>query len=104
MTCERCGKEFNIDEATEEFEDETLKIYDNLLHKLCGKCAIDAINAGEDGIYYEICERCGKKYDPITVDGAFELRYSDENGTYATISDMTDLLLCLDCAIDEYND
>ena len=30
MICERCGKDFDVEEEREEFELETLKSYDNL--------------------------------------------------------------------------
>lgn len=50
-----------------------------------------------------ICERCGKKYDPIEAEAEFESMHTNDYGTYASISDLTAQLLCLDCAIDEYN-
>lgn len=103
MKCKRCGKEFDIEETRVEFESETLKNYDYLTIKICATCAIDAIRMQEDGIYFEYCERCGKKYDPIEDESRFEELHTNEYGTYASIGDMTNELLCLDCAIDEYN-
>lgn len=50
-----------------------------------------------------ICERCGKKYYPADDDSKFESIHSNEYGTYAYIYDLTSELLCLNCAIDEYN-
>lgn len=104
MICERCGKKFNKEDAKDEFEAEmTLKIYDHLEKKLCGKCAIEAIYDLENGIYFEYCDRCGKKYYPLDDNAKFEHMHSNEYGTYAYISDLSDEFLCLDCAIDEYN-
>lgn len=104
MICERCTKKFDEEEAREEFESKMpSKSYDNFEKRLCGECAIDAINNIESGIYFEYCERCGKKYYPADDDSKFESMHSNEYGTYADISDLTSELLCLDCAIDEYN-
>ena len=103
MKCERCKQEFNIEEARNDFESETLKCYDYLTLKLCANCAIDSINSLEDGMYFEICERCGKKYDPIVDESKFKSMHTNDYGTYASISDLTNELLCLDCALDEYN-
>lgn len=104
MICERCGKKFNKEDAKDEFEAEmTPKIYDHLEKKLCGKCAIEAIYDLENGIYFEYCDRCRKKYYPLDDNAKFESMHSNEYGTYAYISDLSDEFLCLDCAIDEYN-
>ncbi len=104
MICERCGKDFDWEVEKEEFELELpSKSYNNLEKILCAKCAIDAIECLEDGVYFEYCERCGKKYDPITTECEFQSIHTNEYGTYASIFDMTNELLCLDCAIDEYN-
>ena len=103
MICERCGKDFDIEEEREEFELETVKSYDNLERNLCASCAINAIESLESGIYFEYCSRCGKKYDPIDAECEFQSMHTNDYGTYASISDMTSEFLCLDCALDEYN-
>lgn len=103
MRCERCKKNFIEEDAREEFElEEPTKSYDNFEIKLCGKCAIEVINDLEDGFYYEFCEECGDRYDFIRDNAEFEHKYTNEYGSYASISDLTNKLLCLDCAIDEY--
>lgn len=103
MKCEICGKIFNKDDEREEFEIEMPLNYDYFKKNLCAKCAIEVIENKVSGIYFEICENCGKEYDFIEDNSKFESRYTDEYGNYATISDLTnDKLLCLDCAIDEY--
>ena len=45
-----------------------------------------------------------KKYNPINAECEFESIHTNDYGTYASISDMTSEFLCLDCALDEYND
>lgn len=103
MKCEICGKIFNKDDEREEFEIEMPLNYDYFKKNLCAKCAIEVIENKVSAIYFEICENCGKEYDFIEDNSKFESRYTDEYGNYATISDLTnDKLLCLDCAIDEY--
>lgn len=44
-----------------------------------------------------------KKYDPIVDESKFESMHTNDYGTYASISDLTNELLCFDCALDEYN-
>ena len=103
MRCEICKKKFIEEVSRDDFESEyPSKSYDNFEKKLCGECAIDVIDSLESGIYFEYCEECGIKYDPIDTDAKFESKYTNDYGTYACISDLTDKLLCLDCAIDEY--
>lgn len=105
MKCERCGKTFEVDVEREEFENEmTSYCYDYIAKELCAKCSIEAIEDLEGGVYFEICEKCGKKYDLIEDNAKFEHMHSDgEYGSYASIGDLTNKLLCIDCAIDEYN-
>lgn len=103
MTCERCGKKFNVDEEREKFERKTIQKYDFFEKDLCSTCAIEAINNMEKGIYHEYCEMCGEEFDPIEVEEEFERRYNNEAGSYRSLADITELLLCLDCAIEEYN-
>ena len=37
------------------------------------------------------------------AESEFESMHTDDYGPYASISEITNELLCLDCAIDEYN-
>lgn len=64
-TCEWCGKEFDIDDAREIFDDECgiMWSYDNFTKCLCGECAIEAIQQAEPGVYFDTCEECGKHFD-----------------------------------------
>lgn len=102
MRCERCSKIFEQAEEKDVFDMETLKDYNNLRINLCANCAIEAINNLESNVYFEYCEKCGKQYDPIEDETKFESIYSNEYGSYASINEVSDMGLCLDCAIDEY--
>lgn len=95
--CEWCGKEFDEDEAREQFESEYSRLsYDNIRKCLCGDCAIDAIEDEVDGVYYERCEHCGEEFDYIEDCNTFSSRFS---GT--ELDDYwDDGPLCADCAID----
>lgn len=94
--CERCGKEFDEENDCEEFEIETTLCYEKLAMTLCTECAIDAIDAMEDGIYFERCAECGKSYDLIAEDAEFELKYGEKPET------LFENFLCYDCAEDAY--
>lgn len=95
--CEYCGKEFDVEEAREDFEMETLKNYDYLTKCLCAECAIEAIDDMDGEIYYEVCENCGSRFDPF----AAELELQRQTGDDGAEIDMFGNL-CLDCALDEY--
>ncbi len=95
--CDYCGKEFEEQDARNDFEMETLKNYDYLTKNLCAECAIEAINDMDVGIYYEECENCGSRFDPF----ATELELRRQTGDYGAEIDMFGNL-CLDCLLDEY--
>ncbi|MCM1538748.1 MAG: hypothetical protein NC254_10160 [bacterium] len=96
--CDYCGKKFDIEDARDDFEIETLKNYDYLTKCLCAECAIEAINNMESGIYYEVCENCGSRFDPF-VD---EIELQEQTGDYGVQLNMFERFLCLACALDEY--
>ena len=95
--CEWCGNEFDLSEAEDEFESGHPGLsYKNIRKCLCGSCAIDAINDMVDGIYFERCEKCGKKFDYIVDSSEFE-RYN----SLSLIDFWEDQILCCDCALKE---
>ena len=94
--CEWCGKEFDASEAENEFDIEVgMLSYQNIRKCLCGSCAVEAINDQVDGVYFEHCENCGKRFDYIMDSCEFER---------TTGMDLTDFwgtqILCCDCALD----
>lgn len=97
--CEYCGEKFDEDDARDEFESETLKCYDYLTKCLCAECAIEAINDMVDGVYLEVCESCGTRFDPFADELEFQRITGDDSATI----DMFDKYLCLDCSLNEYN-
>lgn len=96
--CEICGKGFDEERAREDFEMETLKNYDYLTKCICAECAIEAISDMVDGIYYEVCENCGCKFDPFVDERELQQQTGDDGATI----DMFDKYLCLNCSLDEY--
>ena len=71
--CECCGKMFDPEVACDEFESETYLLnYDHFIKPLCGPCAVRVINERIDGVYFETCEKCGKKFDLILEEDHFE--------------------------------
>ena len=96
--CEYCGKEFDIEEARDDFEMETSKNYNQLTKCLCAECAIEAINDMADGVYYEVCENCGSKFNPFLDEVELQQATGDDGATI----DMFEKYLCLDCSLDKY--
>ena len=95
--CEKCGIEFDEWEAENEFQDgvsTSLQVsYAQLGRCLCGACAIEEF---ENGNYYEICECCGKTFNPCVDELIFYQFISDK----ITDADMYEFgLHCADCAI-----
>lgn len=98
LICERCGKEFEEEDAQDIFEGSTLKLYDYLTKTLCGECAIQAIEDKEDGIYLELCENCGARFDPFVDETEFQRQTGDDEVEI----DMFGKYLCLSCSLEEY--
>lgn len=98
LVCERCGKRFDETDAREEFEGETGKCFDYLTKTLCDECAIQAIEDKEDGVYLELCENCGTRFDPF-ID---EMEFRSQTGDDGVEIDMFGKYLCLSCSLEEY--
>ena len=98
--CEWCGEFFDPEDAEEYFTTETwLLSYSNVKKCLCGKCSVEAIENQVDGVYFETCERCGKTFDLIEDESAFNNHFSWFNGT--SLRDHWDnQILCVECALD----
>lgn len=98
--CEICGKEYDEDEAQEEFErecDRDLKNGNHFNECLCFECARDAI---EENNFYDFCEECGARFHV----GEADLEFEDKCGEYHLIDsarmDISTKILCADCALD----
>lgn len=72
--------------------------YDNLAIRLCLDCAINAIDDEVDGVYFETCEECGKRFDLIEEQSKFRY-YPDDYGRLRDYWD--DKILCAECAAEE---
>lgn len=101
--CEWCGKEFDIDEAREIFDDECGRIwsYDNFGKCLCGECAVEAIQDEADGVYFETCECCGKNFD---YGEECRIFYDNANASFGLADCWSNRILCASCAIDEIDE
>ena len=104
LRCERCGKFFNYASSADSFETATMLSYDNLKPQLCGSCAIEAVESQEEGVYYETCEVCGRRFDFIEEASNFELAHPYGNGTKLSDTwDPSKRIMCCNCAIDWEN-
>ena len=99
--CELCHKPFDPEEAEYYFESETFQLsYNNIEKCLCGECAVQALEDKVDGVYFETCEKCGKKFDLIDEESIFDNHFPWYNGT--ELRDHWDEhILCAECAINE---
>jgi hypothetical protein len=97
--CENCGKSFDYDEEYNEFLSETYLLeYDNVEGCLCASCAIKAIDGYEDGVYFEVCEGCGKNFDFVSENGRFQNYYDGID----IREGWTDGIYCADCALKKF--
>ena len=92
MICDRCGREFDP-----EYWELGFYQLENFNECLCEDCAEKAVDDMEDGLYFEECEECGKRFDYIEADGEFERRKG------VSLRSL-ERRLCLDCAINNYDD
>ena len=97
--CEWCGNTFDKRDAEDIFETEIFGLsYGNIRKCLCGICSVAAINDEVDGIYFEMCEECGVKFDLMDAQDEFTSNFSWESGT--ELRDYwKDKILCSDCAL-----
>ena len=104
VKCEQCGKAFDRDDAADEFDIEygstQYLSYDCVRPCLCGTCAIQAIEDGEDGVYFETCEKCGCEFDLAMEEVRFKKHFSWFNGTSLT-DHWNKGIKCADCVIEE---
>lgn len=97
--CDHCRKKFDKYKAEEYFSTECLLSYDNFKKSLCGECAVRAIEDGENDVYYEHCEKCGKEFDLAENESRFDDHFPYYNGT--RLRDYWDnKILCAECALD----
>ena len=99
MVCEVCGAEFEYNGAEDFFEDEYPGLpYQNFRKCLCGDCAVQAINDQEEGVYFEICEKCGNSFDLIEDSANFN-QYSRCDGI-ELMDVWEEKILCCRCALE----
>ncbi len=94
--CESCGKIFSEEEAEREFADEYIMPYSNFQKKLCGKCAVNAMDNYEKGVYFMSCENCGELFD-LNEEDEECLGSLLEKEDYDLINLCTTRSICLNC-------
>lgn len=101
--CEYCGKTFDYQEEEDYFSiEEHLLNYENVKKRLCGKCAVKAIEIDEeDDIYFDRCDKCGKVFDLAVEEGKFDNYFTPYSGErLRDIWDQDGHILCCDCALE----
>ena len=97
--CSRCNKGFNVDDARDYFNRETIMNYDKIRPCFCADCAIEAIENEEEDVYFEECPRCGKQFDYAVESAKFE-EYANGGGDSLSGCWISYGPVCADCAID----
>ena len=99
--CVWCGKKFDHDDVEDRFSDEYPDLsYSSFRPMLCRDCAIQAIEDGADGVYFEECEECGATFDLAEETTRFASNFSWFSGTgLRDYWDTANKILCADCAM-----
>lgn len=98
--CEWGKNQYDRDDAESWFSIETGLSYSGIRKNLCGDCAVQAIEDEVAGIYFEVCEECGKEFDFIEERYEFECNFSEANGS--SLADYwDDKIVCCECAIEK---
>ena len=96
--CEWCGEEFDLQDTEEQFIIATGYPYENVKKCLCASCAIEAIDDEVDGVYFEECRECGKKFDLMEERSNFDSSFGYDNDL--SLQDYWDgEPLCCDCTM-----
>lgn len=101
--CSWCGNRFNRETVEENFNTEYSIYpfqYSCFRTILCYDCAVEAIEEGADGVYFDTCEECGTTFDYGEAVSDFESHFPWYNGTSLTDYWKTaNKILCADCAM-----
>ncbi len=102
--CERCNITFNKRKAENYFDDEMWGFlhYANIKPCLCGECAVEAIRDGDEDVYFETCEKCGRHFDLVKENEIFE-RFSKYDGIDLR-GCWNDQILCAEHALEKVDD
>ena len=80
-TCRYCGNSFDKYEAMMDFMEKTyLLSYANFRVPLCSGCAVEAIEEGDLGVYFEKCDRCKKVFDLAEEEALFHRTFPEGKG------------------------
>lgn len=98
--CIFCGNEFDVVTTQNDFDYVTGLSYNKIKPDLCFSCAVEAVESEMEGVYYETCDCCGKKFDLFEA----EKRFIDAQATFEdeTLEEQwRPLTLCCDCALNK---
>ena len=96
--CDVCKNRFEEKEAKFEFERLTWRLkYEKLEKCLCANCAVLAVERKQEGVYFDNCVRCGRRFDLAVDERESEHQMDHFHGK--TLRDFwDDGPLCADCA------
>lgn len=102
-TCEWCGKKFAKINAAVSFaycdpNHSRPHDYEKLTKVLCGDCAASVIFDKVDGVYFQTCDFCGKKFDVYADDLDFYNHFSYLDGE-DLLNHWDDGVCCSSCAL-----
>lgn len=103
--CENCGQTINREEVRD-YCDMTKLNYDEVSKDLCAECLESAKDNHDEGVIFDICEKCGNRFDvcedEVKVEYEAEQRYGLYDMDLMDIWNNDGRILCADCALDDY--
>lgn len=103
--CENCGQTINREEVRD-YCDMTKLNYDEVSKDLCAECLESAKDNHDEGVIFDICEKCGNRFDvcedEVKVEYEAEQRYGLCDMDLMDIWNNDGRILCADCALDDY--
>lgn len=91
--CSRCGSEYDKNDVNFLFADVNRVPVD-----MCEECLERAYDDGEEGLFFDTCEECGKDFDVISEKSIYDSNVPWEDGVGF---EGWGRVLCAACALEE---
>ena len=103
--CENCGQKIDREEV-QYYCDTTKLNYDEVSKNLCAECLENARDNHDEGVIFDICDKCGKRFDvcedEVLLECEAERRYGLCDMDLMDIWNNDGRILCAECALFDY--
>lgn len=103
--CKVCGNTINFDEIKDYCIDYNFN-YDEVSKDLCIDCFENARNMHENGVIFDICDKCGKRFDvcedEVNLENEAERQFGLCDMDLIDIWNNDGRILCVKCALEDY--